>query len=133
MQDILVIDDSEDDRYFTSRAFKKSKPGVTLHEFSYAQDALSFLRSPDRPNFDILLVDINLPRMDGFEFADAYLELYPELRGTAPVFIVSGTLNPADQLRAGAHAAIAGFLGKPITAKSIDHIEAILAENADQG
>lgn len=127
MQRIMVLDDSADDRFFASRALKKLLPEMELHEFSYAEDALGFLRSPGRQGLDMLFVDINMPRMDGFEFADAYLELYPELRGNAPVFITSSSLNPADKVRAKAHPAIAGFVEKPITRKAI---EALLADPA---
>lgn len=116
----LIIDDSDSDRFFISRILKKMKPDVELHEFAYAQDALSFLRSPDRPQADLLVVDINMPRMDGFEFADAYHALYPELRGNAPVFITSSSLNPADRERAAQHPCVSGFLEKPITREALD-------------
>lgn len=121
-QTILLIDDSEDDRFFARRALKKLEPDVELHEFSYAEDALSFLRSPERPVLDMLLVDINMPRMDGFEFADAYLDLYPELRGKAPVFIASSSLNPADRERADAHPGVTGFVEKPFNRQGMEEM-----------
>lgn len=122
MKTVLVIDDSEEDRFFTGRTIKKVRPGIEVHEFSYAEDAIGFLRSPERPNFDMLLVDINMPRMDGFEFADAFLALYPELRGHATIYITSSSLNPADQVRAEDHPGIAGFVEKPLTFERIDEI-----------
>lgn len=122
MQTVIIIDDSEDDRFFFRRVMKKKKPETDLYEFSYAEDALSFLRSPGRPEADLLVVDINMPRMDGFEFANAYLQLYPELRGSAPIFISSSSLNPEDEKRAKMHPSVSGFIKKPITRESIEEI-----------
>lgn len=122
MQNVLVLDDSEEDRFFARRALTKMYPDAVLHEFSYVEEALKFLRSPQRPLLDILLVDINMPRMDGFQFADAYKELYPELRGHAPVVITSSSLNPADQANAAQHPAIAGYVEKPLTRQGIEDL-----------
>lgn len=105
--------------FFVRRAFTKVAPHCDIHEFNYAEDALGFLRTPDRPQLDMLLVDINMPRMSGFEFADAYAELYPELKGPAPVYILSSSLNPDDAAKAEAHPAISGFLQKPVGADTL--------------
>lgn len=119
---ILALEDSSSDLFFLRRSLQKVLPESRLHEFVYAEDAIRFLKSPERPHLDLLLVDINMPRMTGFEFADAYLELYPELRGNAPVYIVSSSLDPSDQALAKAHPAISGYVEKPITP---DRIKAI--------
>ena len=122
MRTILLLDDSREDRFIVCFGLKEAVPDADIHEFAYAEEALAFLRSPKRPDFDLLLVDINMPRMTGFEFADAYLELYPELRGGAPVYIMSGSLNPDDAARAEAHPAIAGFIGKPLKGEAIEQV-----------
>ena len=122
IQTMLILDDSEHDRYFAKRMVRKIRSELEIHEFAYAEDALSFLRSPDRPKVDLLLVDISMPRMAGFEFAYAYLNLYPELRGTAPVFIASSSLDPIDQERAASHPGVAGFVEKPFARQSIEEL-----------
>lgn len=119
-QVVVIVDDSESDRYFFSRVMQKINPHLDLHEFAYAEDALSFLRSPSRPQADLLLVDINMPRMNGFEFADEYQKLYSELRGTAPVFIASSSLNPADQEKAEMQPGVAGYVEKPFNRQSME-------------
>lgn len=125
MPEILILDDSTEDRFFIRRVLKKAAPDVKTHEFSYADQALSFLRSPGRPHVDLLLVDIDLPRMDGFEFANQFLQLYAELRGDAPLYVVSNSINPDDRSRVNAHPAIDGFIEKPVT---VDDINRILKE-----
>lgn len=128
MRKILVLDDSQEDRFFTRRSLRKASPDCELHEFAYAEDALSFLRSPERPQLHMLLVDISMPRMNGFAFADAYMELYPELRGNAPMVVMSGSINPDDKKRAEDHTGIGGYIEKPVTQDAIQRVFTELGE-----
>lgn len=124
MVHILVLDDSKEDRFFIRRVLNKTMQNVALVEFSYADEAMAYLRTPDRPRLDLILVDISIPRMDGFEFADRYAELYPELRGNAPLYIVSSSIDPSDRARAQAHPAVSGFLVKPLSGDVIAEVMA---------
>ncbi len=111
---VLLVDDCDADRYFFKRNLKKVAPSAEVVEFIYAQDALKYLKSPGREQFDFVFVDINMPRLDGFEFADAYAALYPELRGHARMYICSSSINPADRLRTDEHPMIDGYCEKPV-------------------
>lgn len=117
---IAVIDDSSMDRFIARRILNKAHPGCEVIEFSYAEEAVSYLKSPSRKPIDLILIDINLPRMDGFEFADNFASLYPELRGQTRVVMVSHSINPADEERAEAHPAIHSYKTKPLTPGILD-------------
>lgn len=119
---IAIVDDVSEDRYFMKRRINKVSPEHEVQEFRYAEDALKHLRSPERDHLDVIILDINMPRMNGFEFADAFSQLYDELRGNTRVYMLSASINPADRARAEAHPAIAGFLQKPLTAADLQNI-----------
>lgn len=121
---IAVVEDRPEDRFFLGHALSEAFPDCMIKEFSYAENALAYLRSPDRPQLDLIIVDISMPRMDGFEFADAFSELYPELRSKAKLYIMSSSIDPKDHSRAAEHLSVAGFLEKP---PSIPALKALLA------
>ena len=119
MPQFAIVDDSVEDRFFLRRVLKKSFPQSKVVEFGYAVDAIAFLRSPARQTLDAIFVDINMPQMNGFEFADLYASLYPELTGDAEFYIVSHSIDPDHRIRANAHPAVTDYLEKPVDISQI--------------
>jgi CheY-like chemotaxis protein len=71
---ILLAEDNRDDVFLLEQAFKKAGVAVSLQVVSDGLEALAYLKGEgayrDRgahPLPDVLLLDINMPRMDGFE------------------------------------------------------------------
>ena len=119
---VLIIEDSEAERFFLRRTVEKCRPGCHVAEFSYATDALVYLQRADRPSVHCIFVDINMPRMDGFAFAGAFAALSPDRRGVARIWMVSHSIDPADRQLAEAHSAISGFLSKSYKPGDIDRV-----------
>lgn len=63
---ILIIDDDEDDRFFMEQAFKADSPHTHVYLAASGQQALDLLRST-QPLPDVILLDLNMPGMTGFE------------------------------------------------------------------
>jgi CheY-like chemotaxis protein len=66
---ILLVDDDSDDRYLTQETLRTSRLVNTVHQAVDGEDGLAFLRREgkhaDAPRPDIVLLDLNMPRMDG--------------------------------------------------------------------
>lgn len=69
--EILLVEDSPGDVRLTQEAFQDANAGIRLHVVADGVEAIAFLRkqSPHTgmPRPDLILLDLNLPRMDGRE------------------------------------------------------------------
>ena len=63
---VLIIDDDEDDRFFMEQAFKADSPHTHVYLATGGQQALDLLGST-QPLPDVILLDLNMPGMNGFE------------------------------------------------------------------
>ena len=69
--EVLLVEDNEQDVVLTREGFKRAKFLVNLHHVEDGEECLAFLRKEGRfsesPTPDLILLDINLPVMDGRE------------------------------------------------------------------
>ena len=73
--EILLVEDNENDEMLTRLAFKKAKLTAQLHHVQDGEQCMAFLRKQGpyaaAPTPDIILLDLNMPRMDGREVLTA--------------------------------------------------------------
>lgn len=110
---ILVIDDDEAINYFYNRTLKSAEKINTVMIFEHAQEALDYLQSPDAKPIGVILLDISMPKMDGFEFADALKAQSPPAAKNSTILMLTASINPRDEERANAHPLITKLLSKP--------------------
>jgi PAS domain S-box-containing protein len=108
---ILLAEDQAMVRRVT-RAFLEAR-GYAVVEAEDGRRALALLES-DASRFDLLIADVIMPRMGGFELAARARDLEPEL----PVLLMSGYAEPAPEHR-GEHASGMPLLKKPFTAREL--------------
>ncbi|WP_236574196.1 response regulator [Hydrogenophaga sp. PBL-H3] len=111
---MLTIDDNENDLLFTRIALQRCGVDYDIRAFERAQEALSLLATDPAHGIDLILLDINMPVMDGFAFLRAFEALPAAQRGHAVVVMLSSSSDPADRSRAAAHACVRGFVSKPL-------------------
>jgi two-component system, chemotaxis family, response regulator Rcp1 len=99
---LLVVEDSESDVELLREALADSEPQVDLDVVRHGEDALAFLRREGRFEEavapDLVVLDLNLPRMGGFEVLRALRsDVDPRLRRLpVVVFTTSGNAEDVD-------------------------------------
>ena len=110
---ILLVEDDEVDVMNVKRAFEKAHISNPLFVAGNGVEALEQLRSGAIPTHRrIVLLDLNMPRMNGIEFLRE-LRADPQLRATPVVVLTTSTID-RDKLDAY-NLNIAGYLVKPVT------------------
>ena len=124
---ILIAEDNQDDAFFLERAFSKVGAKVRLHFVADGEDAIEYLQGSkgfaDRKAFpfpDLLLLDLKMPRLSGFQVIE-WVRSNPGSRHL-PIVILTGTSSPADLKSAYALGADA-CLPKPDDANLIPIVE----------
>lgn len=115
---VLIVDDDADDRFFMEQAFQADSPTTRLFLAESGQQALDMLVLI-HPAPNVILLDLNMPGLDGFEVLD-------HLKQSArhqhiPVVVLTTSDAPAHKERAyqlGAN----GFLTKPTTQQGLNEI-----------
>jgi two-component system, chemotaxis family, response regulator Rcp1 len=99
--DILLVEDSPGDVRLTREALHTANPEINLHVASDGAEALAFLMQfgthVDEPRPDLVLLDLNLPRMDGRELL-ATIKSNRRLK-TIPTIILTTSTSEEDILK----------------------------------
>ena len=113
--DVLLVEDDPGDVLMTREAFEHYKLRNVLHVVTDGEQALQFLRRTggyaDAPRPGLILLDLNLPRLDGLEVL-AELKADPVLK-VIPVVILTTSQAQQDVLRSYALHANA-YVSKPV-------------------
>jgi len=113
--DILVVDDNEDDVLLLQESLRDQPAVKLLHAVRDGEEAMAFLRREgryaDAARPSLVLLDINMPKMNGFEVLYE-MKTDPALRGI-PVVILTTSSREADVLTAYTGGACS-FVTKPV-------------------
>lgn len=108
---ILLVEDDEIDAMTVKRCFKQLGVRNPLYHKSDGESALEFLRDPTTPQPGVIILDLNMPRMNGLEFMQN-LQRDPRLAHT-PVVVLTASREDEDRL-ASARECISGYMVKPV-------------------
>jgi signal transduction histidine kinase len=112
LANVLLVEDNEADVVLT-QVLLQEQDGLELniHSVSNGELALQWLMDPSKPHIDLVLLDINMPVMDGFTFLQS-LRLEPRHART-PVIMCSTSEEPADLTKARGFG-VAAYVTKPV-------------------
>jgi two-component system, chemotaxis family, chemotaxis protein CheY len=118
----ILVDDIAVNNLLTKRIISLTYPGAGIVQFTEAQQALEYIQehhaTPVSGNHTILLLDIYMPVMDGWDFLKAFGELADDIKSNIKVWLLTSSISTEDMDLAKANQYVSGFYQKPFTAAS---------------
>lgn len=127
-KNVFLIDDDRTTNFVHQTLISKYYPNLRLTDFTEAYDFLEFLaenlsHSENLP--DYILLDINMPQMNGWEFLEEYKKtVYPFIRKCKIVMVTSSD-NEKDVQKQNDYKFVKGYYVKPLTAEMLTEIFAL--------
>ncbi len=130
---ILLADDDPDDRELTQRALKRSRVRNTVRCVEDGEELLEYLRregrygqpGADAPRPGLILLDLNMPRMDGREALEQ-IKKDPKLR-KVPVVVLTTSDAEQDIVRSY-DLGVNAFVTKPVTFEGLADVVRIMSD-----
>jgi len=112
---ILLLDDDRIQKILVEKRILKINSGIEFVYFETPRQALSFLKAH---TVDLLLVDLNLPEMSGWDFVDELEKVRPNLK----VILQSGSVEDQEIQRANSDPRVCKIFEKPISESDLNSI-----------
>lgn len=119
---VIVIDDNEIDLYIAKRVMAKYSFAEEVVTFSSAIDALEYIQTSYKNGAtipELIMLDINMPEMTGFQFLDKYGALPADIINTCSIIMLSTSIHPDELKLADNSPHIQKFIGKPISGDAL--------------
>jgi CheY-like chemotaxis protein len=124
---ILLIDDNKATNFLHQDLIEETGWAREIIVRKNGQEGLQYITHPNGCSPEVVLVDINMPVMDGFDFLEGYQRLTKQQAERPLVILLSTSHNPRDQERA-AQAGVP-YLTKPLQQQDLHRIATLYEEN----
>lgn len=123
-QKILIIDDSQIDLPVSALLLKNKFRKADIHLANSAASGLQWLldNQQELSSGLVILLDVRMPEMDGFEFLNAYELLPEEIKAKTRIIMLSSTLDPVDIQKANNNKYVQTVLNKPLPVSDLVNI-----------
>ena len=122
---VACIDDDDVYTFAVRKLIERSQIADKTNFFHNGQVAIDFLLENAR-NIeqlpDLILLDLNMPILDGWQFLDEFEKLKPDLAKEITIYITSSTIDDEDLKRARSLKTIIDIIEKPITVNLLQDI-----------
>jgi CheY-like chemotaxis protein len=120
-----IVDDDEIYTFLVKKTIEQTNLVDTIKVFGNGLDAIVFLKknAANRDTLpEIILLDLSMPVMDGWEFLEEYILVSPKLGRKITIYIISSSISPFDIDRAKNISFVTDFIIKPVSKEKLIEI-----------
>ncbi|WP_422361636.1 response regulator [Reichenbachiella sp.] len=117
---VLVVEDDPISSYVINLALRQHEAFLECVELRNGQVAIDHLTENGENLPNLILLDINMPVMDGWDFLEKFSEM--SVSKDIPVVMLTSSINPDDIEKAKSHKLVKGFLSKPLNKDKLDEV-----------
>lgn len=124
---ILLIEDNLIDQLIIKQLFKKVLNIASIAIANNGKEGIDWIKNNKNSKPLIILLDIQMPIMNGFDFLEAFAKLKNEVKKEIQIFVLSSTLDPEEIDLINANNYVTGFLNKPFPIEEFININNLRA------
>ncbi|MEN7549659.1 response regulator [Rapidithrix thailandica] len=125
MDTLAVVDDNEVVHFIIDEIVKKYQLAKRLLPFLDGESAIEFFKTACEEQEalpDLLLLDINLPGLDGWDFLEEFAKIQSNLKKELTIYMLSSSINEQDMEKAAYNPFVSGYVTKPVTAEKLKNL-----------
>ena len=127
---VILIDDDDPTNFYHKMIIEECGCAENILVFTGGEKAMEYLQSNTKSEQnkdgymkpDLVFLDINMPRMTGWDFLKEYAKLPEEQKSRIVLMMLTTSLNPDDESLARITPEVSGFYFKPLSVEMLDEI-----------
>ena len=126
---VLLVDDDEDANFFQEKLIRKNNFAAHIDKACHGAEALEYLNEGIKgkhPLPEIIFLDLNMPKMNGWTFVEKYNKLSEEVKSKIVLIILTSSINPDDAEKAKRTPEVKGYKNKFLNKNQLDEILRIM-------
>ena len=120
----VVIDDDPVNNALCQMVINIAVAGAEVKTFTVPETGFEYISAEYSKNGHkaILLLDLNMPTMTGWEFLELFESLDEKIKSRLEIYVLSSSVDPHDKERASANKNVVDYIVKPLTKEIVVNI-----------
>ena len=126
---VLLVDDEKINNFLNAEIIKKISKKIIVKCVMNGQEALEYItrsgkyaEKQSHPLPKIIFLDINMPKMNGWEFLNEYSKLPGEVKDDTVIAMLTASINPDDRKKACSYQEVRDYINKPVSISAFSEI-----------